>query len=220
MNYWYLVDCYWKEFKNEEKTPKSQMVLFVLAIISAICALVSIFRNWQITSKLLLFIMMEFMFVAGMVFNAKRLQKNSLKDTLSKAAKKGSKINNWLVENGYKEKNQIKQLSRRLETELKQLKDANDAENQKAEKLFIALYIPVSLSLINYVLQVDGNFTDKLILVILFTVIVSGLYLLYVAVHNEIKWLLEYEQYKMGRMLKDIYLVLDTCYKIENEDFI
>lgn len=112
MNYWYLVDCYWKEFKNEEKTPKSQMVLFVLAIISAICALVSIFRNWQITSKLLLFIMMEFMFVAGMVFNAKRLQKNSLKDTLSKAAKKGSKINNWLVENGYKEKNQIKQLSR------------------------------------------------------------------------------------------------------------
>lgn len=100
------------------------------------------------------------------------------------------------------------------------MKDANDAENQKAEKLFIALYIPVSLSLINYVLQVDGNFTDKLILVILFTVIVSGLYLLYVAVHNEIKWLLEYEQYKMGRMLKDIYLVLDTCYKIENEDFI
>ena len=164
--------------------------------------------------------MMEFMFVAGMVFNAKRLQKNSLKDTLSKAAKKGSKINNWLVENGYKEKNQIKQLSRRLETELKQLKDANDEENQKAEKLFIALYIPVSLSLINYVLQVDGNFTDKLILVILFTVIVSGLYLLYVAVRNEIKWLLEYEQYKMGRMLKDIYLVLDTCYKIENEDFI
>lgn len=220
MNYWNLVDCYWNEFKNKEKTPKSQLVLFVFSIISAICALVNIFRNWQITGELLLFITMEFMFVIGMAFNAKRLQKNSLKDTLSKAVKKGSELNNWLVENGYKEKNQIKQLSRRLETELKQIKDVNDADNQKAEKLFIALYIPVSLSLINYVLQVDGNFADKLMLVILFTVSVSGLYLLYVGVHAEIKWLLEYEQYKMDRMLKDIYLVLDTCYKIENEDLI
>lgn len=191
-------------------------VMFILMILSLISMMIidgvcphSYLALVPIVVEILCIIVIDI----GRGLDVRRKSKNNL-DELDK---KCDDLLKWLVENGYGEKNTIKQICFRCRKIIENTKERKKETIELLNKLFGGLIIPMCLAIIEAVLN------DRIMnvaIVVQLVIVVFGFYIVLYAILKLVQDYVFKEVKEMDMMVEDLQDVLDRCFYIGNDDIL
>lgn len=218
MNFGKQIDKGWKNFFKELGIKKT--ILLLILLVSTCSSFVFSFLYNKYPKIFYISILAEIIIGIFMsIFEQREVYINSNTD-LKRQNERYDEVKKWLGSIGFKEKNQIKQLCRRCEYEVKNYRDKDDKRKKFIDKVFSFFLIPIFAAFISWILGEKNNFSIQMILVIEIGGIGIALYIFVHYILFILSPILDREYIQMCKLIKDIQGVLDRKFIISNEDII
>lgn len=200
---------------------KLNTFLFLLMSISAITSILFIFlpsKHRVIISYICIVVEIICVVIISITTQRERVLNSS--EDIKAQDDKYDTVKEWLEKIGFIEKNQIKQLYRRCEIEVEGNNERSLRRKVFIDKIFNLFLIPIFGAVLSWVFDLKADPGDSMAMVIVIGMIGVVLYLSAHGLLNYLTPIIDRQNIKMYKMVKDIQGVLDRKFSIENEDIV
>lgn len=223
----YLVLQSYLEFKGKNKRKVKDIIeeigkvgigAVIALIVSGIIGVINALNN----NYIIVYIGIFFEILSDVVILEiveERDRENS-KLNIKKKDEEYAQIVKWLKEIKYTRKEQIKQLCYRCELVIEKNKKKEKEERKRVEKFMFAFAIPMVLHILKWMLEMKGNASMKLALVIVIMLLVMAAYFFILGIAGALHIIFSRRQQGMENMVEDLHGILDRCFPVEEKDLI
>ena len=196
-------------------------ILFLIMILSASTSFLFLFLpSKHRTIIACVCILIEFISVVIISFTTQGKAVLKQSADIKKLDTKYDSIKEWLESIGFKEKNQIKQLCRRCEIEVEKNNEKKLERKKFRDRIFNIFLFPMFIAILAWIFDLKFDLADRMMIAIWIAMIGIVLDLLVYGVLYYLMPIIDRENIKMYKMVKDIQGVLDRKFPIENEDIV
>lgn len=196
-----------------------KIILLIIILGSAVFALVFLFIQSKF-SPIIVFISTIIEGLCALLLSNALTKEDVLrsKERMQQRDEKYDEIKNWLKDIGYKEKNQIKQLCHRCETEMSKNNEKVMQHIAFIDKIFSFFLVPLYVAIIYWAFGLRDITSNQIIIVFTVVMVIISLYILTYVYLTTIQPILDSRYVKMNAMINDIHGVLDRKFTIEDGD--
>lgn len=217
-----ILDNYIYKFNKSRKINIKEIgtvniILFLLILISAVVACISIFTF----RYFLWWIIPTFLEIVSCIIFGYRMQRFYCKNSLENISKKSEhyeEIKKWLEDLKYTDKNQIRLLCWRCRAEISRNNSIEKKHTKFIDRIFSLILIPISIAIITCIVEDSADLTNKLNEVIIIAAITLVLYVLIHGLIEFIKPLSNRTYIRMNEMVSEIQGMIDRKFSVDNDD--